>query len=201
MAFNPLTYDLLMAPLEQRRLKRWRREAMARVAPPPGATGWRILDVGVGTGANFPLYPPVAAVTAIDRDPGMLGRARRLSAGRAVDLREMDVMALEFADASFDAALATLVFCEVPDPVAGLREVLRVLKPGAPLAMLEHTRCGHRALDALLSGLTAVTGPLMGEHFDRDTASNARLAGFEGVESRRLGLLVFHLITGAKPAG
>lgn len=175
---------------------------MRVVAPPPGTTTWRILDVGVGTGANFGLYPPDASITAIDRDPAMLGRARQRSRDLPhIDPREMDVMRLEFPDATFDAALSTLVFCEVPDPVAGLREILRVLKPGAPLAMLEHTRSGHRAIDALLSGISAFTAPLLGEHFDRDTASLARLAGFEDVASRYLGLLVFHLITGRRPAG
>jgi len=201
MKFNPILYDLGMAPLERGWLSRWRREAMRLVETVAGAGPPRILDVGVGTGANIGLYPPGAEVTAIDLDPGMLARARERAARRdgPIDLREMDVMQLDFPDSSFDAALTTLVFCEVADPVAGLRELHRVLKPGGRLVMVEHTLTGRPLVDRALAGLTTLTRA-GGEHFDRDTVRNVREAGFEAVEARRLGLLVFHMISARRPA-
>jgi ubiquinone/menaquinone biosynthesis C-methylase UbiE len=87
-----------------------------------------------------------------------------------------DASRLPFRDATFAWAAETLVFCEVPDPVAGLADVARVLRPGAPLVMLEHVRPGGwrgRVADLL----TSVTGPCWGEHFDRDAAGAARQAG------------------------
>ncbi|MBM3273767.1 MAG: class I SAM-dependent methyltransferase [Candidatus Sericytochromatia bacterium] len=197
---NPAIYDFSMGWLERSRLTPWRVQAMARLREALGPDGFRLLDVGVGTGANFGLYPDEASVTAIDADPAMLGRAQeRLGAARRqVELRKMNVMALDIPDASFDAALTTLVFCEVADPLAGLREIRRVLKPGAPLVMLEHTVSGHAWLDAGLRGLSAITAPACGEHFDRETARTVADAGFADVSNDRLGLGVFHLIAARK---
>jgi ubiquinone/menaquinone biosynthesis C-methylase UbiE len=201
-ALNPVIYDLSMGWLERSRLTPWRVQAMERLREARGADEFRLLDVGVGTGANFGLYPAEASVMAIDADPGMLGRAqgRLAAARRPIELREMNVMALDIPDASFDAALTTLVFCEVPDPLAGLREIRRVLKPGAPLVMLEHTVSGRAWLDAVLRGLSAITAPAFGEHFDRDTARSVSDAGFADVSADRLGLGIFHLIVARKAA-
>lgn len=101
---------------------RWRARLWRHASP------GRLLEVGVGTGKNMHYYPPEATVTAVDISPGMLARAARRAArlGRDVRLHLMDVQALEFPDAAFDAAVATFVFCSVPDPVLGLRE----LQPG-----------------------------------------------------------------------
>lgn len=110
------TYDAMEAFTERAAFGAWRQELWAAV--PAG----RVLEVGIGTGKNLPFYPPDAQMTAIDLSERMLERARRRAVGLGVrvDLRLMDVQHLEFADASFDAAVATFVFCSVPDPVAGL---------------------------------------------------------------------------------
>jgi ubiquinone/menaquinone biosynthesis C-methylase UbiE len=87
----------------------------------------RILDAGVGTGRNIPFYPAGAEVVGIDQSPAMLARAerRRASLGGKVELRRLDVTQLDFADASFDAAVATFLFCVLPNELQtpALREI------------------------------------------------------------------------------
>src|SRR5438477_10235140 len=90
-------YDLLDLPFEYARYRHLRPLLFA------GLSG-RILDAGVGTGRNARFYPPGATVAGIDLSPAMLARARRRigEARVPVELRQMDVTRLEFADASFD---------------------------------------------------------------------------------------------------
>ena len=94
-------------------------------------------------------------ITAVDLSPRMLDRARARAAGRgvAVDLREADMQALQFADASFDTAIATCVFCSVPDPALELSELRRVLASGGQLLLLEHVLSGGRLLRPPLRAL------------------------------------------------
>jgi ubiquinone/menaquinone biosynthesis C-methylase UbiE len=132
-----LFYDLLDLPFERRRYRALRPLLFQ------GLTG-RLLDAGVGTGRNFPFYPSNASVVGIDLSPAMLSRAeRRLREATApVELRRMDVTALDFPDATFDAAVATFLFCVLPDElqVAALRELGRVVKPGGRIMLLEYVR-------------------------------------------------------------
>jgi ubiquinone/menaquinone biosynthesis C-methylase UbiE len=129
-------YDILEAPLERLRFAEWRKRLRGRIAGPA------VLEVGVGTGKNFPYYPSGEQVVGIDLSPHMLMRARRKASklDLNVDLREMDVQSLDFPDHCFDTVFATFVFCSVPDPVAGLRELRRVCKPSGRLLLLEHMR-------------------------------------------------------------
>lgn len=167
-------YDRLESLMEKRAFGGWREQLWHQVE------GREILEVGVGTGKNFPYYPPGAAVTAIDLSPGMLrrarDRARRL--GTNVELREMDVQRLVFPDASFDAAVATFVFCSVPYPVAGLKEIFRVLRPGARLYLLEHVLSQKRVIRQTMRALNPVVVRIHGANIDRETATNIRAAGF-----------------------
>lgn len=164
-------YDRLTAPLEHRSFAGWRKRAWAQV--PEAGLG---LEIGAGTGANFPYYPAGARVVATDVSDRMLARARPKPERRRTPLVACSVQALPFRDGTFDWAAETLVFCEVPDPVAGLREMRRVLKPSGGLVMLEHVRPSGwlgRAAD----GLTAVTAPLWGEHFNRTIEAFTGAAG------------------------
>jgi len=114
-----VVYDLMEAFIERTAFAAWRQRLWASV--PAG----RVLEVGVGTGKNLPYYPAGAQVTAIDLSERMLERARRRATdlGVRVDLRLMDAQRLAFPAGAFDAAVATFVFCSVPDPVQGLREL------------------------------------------------------------------------------
>src|SRR5260370_661170 len=104
----------------------------------------RILEAGVGTGRNFPFYPPGSEVVGIDISPAMLSRAerRRHSAATKVELRQMDVTRLSFPDRSFDAAVAAFLFCTLPDElqVARMRELGRVAKHGGFIRCLAYPR-------------------------------------------------------------
>lgn len=173
-------YDVLTAPLERRAFAAWRRQAWDLL--PAAGLG---LEIGVGTGANSPYHPAGATVVAVDVSQRMLSRARRKTEAGGPLLAAADAEWLPFRDRSFGFAAATLVFCEVSDPVRGLAEVRRVLRPGAPLVLLEHVRPSG-ALGRLAGLATRVSAPLWGEHFDRDTAVLAAEAGFEVEEARPL---------------
>lgn len=146
----------------------------------------RVLELGCGTGLNLDYYDwrRVERLDATEPDPYMLTRARTrtagmpLQVGERVSLHEVPAESLPFADATFDAAVCTLVLCTVQDPPQALRETLRVLKPGASLHLVEHVR--GRGLTA---GTQKVLQPAWGWcaagcHLDRDTETALREAGF-----------------------
>ncbi len=150
-----------------------------------------VLEVGAGTGLNFPLYPPekVTRVEAVEPDATMVSYARkRLPLARVpLTLTQATAEALPFADGLFDCAVATLVFCSVGDPVRGFQEMRRVLKPGGTLLLLEHVRAeGHFAI-RLQGLLVPLTTRLAGNcHWNRDTGRSVGEAGFEVRQERRL---------------
>ena len=122
-------YDFLEAPVERFKFATWRRRLLNRIDVERGE---RVLEIGVGTGKNIPYYPEGAKVTAIDLSSRMLERARKRATvlEASVAFHIMDVQHLAFPDRVFDPVFATFVFCSVPDPVAGLKELRRVCKPG-----------------------------------------------------------------------
>jgi len=91
----------------------------------------------------------------------------------------MDAQALAFKDGRFDTVIATFVFCSVPDPVAGLRELRRVLRPDGQLLLLEHVRAEQPLVGALMDLLNPVATRMMGANINRRTVDNVRAAGFE----------------------
>lgn len=141
----------------------------------------RVLELGVGTGANLPLYDPgvTSELVGIDFSPGMLERARTKKCQVPVMLLEMDAQALQFPDASFDTVLATCVFCTVPDPVLGLREARRVCRPGGQVLLLEHVRLDRPVIGPLMDLVDPLVVALIGTHINRRTVENARLAGLQ----------------------
>jgi ubiquinone/menaquinone biosynthesis C-methylase UbiE len=141
----------------------------------------KVLEVGVGTGNNFPYYPPGCEVTAIDFSPGMLARARKkLHLARSpIKLLEMDAQAMDFPDNTFDTVVATCVFCSVPDPVKGLAEVKRVCKPNGKIILLEHVRSESPVIGWLMDVLNPISLHLIGSNINRRTVQNVISAGIQ----------------------
>jgi len=109
--------------------------------------GESVLEVGSGTGLNLPLYPPASRLTGIDLSEEMLDKAVERVQTLAmpnVTLKVMDATSMDFEDDEFDKAVATYTISAVPDPVAVLREMRRVVKPGGVLVILNHFRSERR---------------------------------------------------------
>jgi ubiquinone/menaquinone biosynthesis C-methylase UbiE len=157
---------------EDRRLGPHKRRLFERIR---GAT----LLVAAGTGNDFKFLSPGMHVVAIDISPKMLERAAKKADAYSgtIELHEMDVCALEFPDAAFDTVLTVCTFCSVPNPVAGLRELHRVLKPDGRLLMFEHVRSGIGPLGILMDLMTPITTHF-GPALNRDTVGNVQKAGF-----------------------
>ena len=177
-------YDL-MESLSEKRYYPWRKQLWNLIQ------GTEILEVGVGTGKNMPFYPVGVKLTAIDLTPGMLERARK----RAADLRLHvalkigDVQALEFLDSSFDAIAATYVFCSVANPVMGLKELGRVLKPDGKIYLLEHLRIESEPFGKLMDAINPLVVRMMSANINRRTLDNIQTAGLkiESVQDLAMG--------------
>ena len=117
-----------------------RQAAISHLGLTPNDT---VLEVGIGTGLNLPLYPPACRLTGIDLSSEMLDkaveRAQKLAMPGVV-LKVMDATSMDFGDNEFDSAVATYTISAVPDPIGVLREMRRVVKPGGILVILNHFR-------------------------------------------------------------
>lgn len=168
-------YDLVMGIGERGRVGALRR---AVVGPARG----RVLEIGAGTGLNFPYYQPGAVVIATDPDAGMLQRARSRAREADADilLIQADAQALPFPDAAFDEAVVGLAFCTIPQPARALGELRRILRPHGRLRMLEHVRVDHPAIAGRIQDwLTPVWRRVAGGcHLNRRTAGAVASAGF-----------------------
>lgn len=147
-----------------------------------------VLEIGFGTGANLPFYPPGLRLTGVDLSPRMLavGQDRARELGVDVELVEADAQALPFDDATFDTAVSTLVLCAVPDERAAIAELHRVLRPGARLLLLDHIVSNWWPVSAAQRLVELVSVRTAGEHFTRRPLTMLAAQGFEVVESQRL---------------
>jgi SAM-dependent methyltransferase len=173
-AFTEL-YDRGLKATEEAGLREIREEALA------SATG-RTIDLGAGTGANLPLFPPaVSELVLVEPDPHMLKKLReRLSnAAAPASVVRAGAEALPFEDSSFDTAVFTLVLCTVPAPEAALAEAARVLRPGGRLLFVEHVRADDPGLARWQDRLERPWHFLGdGCHCNRDTAASLGASPF-----------------------
>jgi ubiquinone/menaquinone biosynthesis C-methylase UbiE len=178
-------YDRAMRPLERRLLARLRVRALAEVG---GAA--RLVEVGAGTGANFAHYPPGASGACVEPSAEMLKVARGKERPEGFALVQARAETLPFADATFDAALATLVFCSVESPQKSFAELKRVVRAGGRVVLVEHVR-PRGALGFLFDALSPLAAWLLDDHFNRRTADEARRAGLRvvRVDSHALGIV------------
>ncbi|WP_206812644.1 class I SAM-dependent methyltransferase [Paradesulfitobacterium ferrireducens] len=157
----------------------------------------RVLEVGVGTGKNLAFYHlGCTEFIGIDLSPGMLAKAKERipEAKVSVKLLEMDAQKLEFPDASFDTVVATCVFCSVPDPIKGLKEIKRVCKPEGRIILLEHVRSDSPLLGKIMDILDPLTVRLIGPHINRRTVENVKNAGLKITSVENQHLKIFKLI-------
>ncbi|MCD6060688.1 MAG: ycgJ [Moraxellaceae bacterium] len=156
------------------------REQRAKVVPQ--ASG-RVLEIGIGTGLNLEHYDKARLRELVGLDPNAelkgLARKRAQRAGVEVELVSLSAEGIPFADASFDTVVVTYSLCTIPDPVAALREMRRVLKPGGRLLFCEHGLAPEEGVRRWQRRLTPLWSTLAGGcHLDRDVPALLREAGF-----------------------
>ncbi|MEQ1734906.1 MAG: methyltransferase domain-containing protein [Rhodoglobus sp.] len=188
------TYDRKIASFERGPLRGGREWLGERASE-------RVLEVAIGTGRNLPHYGPSVTLTGIDLSPAMLSRARQVGAdlGRDVDLQTGNAEQLPFADESFDTVVCALSLCTIPDPIAAIGEMKRVLVPGGRLLLIDHVGSSWPPILAAQWLLERITIPAAGEHFTRRHRAGVTAAGFEIVESERLKAGTIERIHARKP--
>lgn len=198
---NGRIYDALTCRIERRVFGPLRA---ALLAPLRG----RIVDVGAGTGANFPYYARGANVIALEPDPGMGRRAahRIAAAAATIELRAETDAGLENLEAgSVDAVVYTLGLCTISDPMRTLERARRVLKPAGTIVVLEHVRgtgWAARFQNAIAPAWACAFG---GCRLNQDTRALLERAGLDtrAVAPHRIGALspVADLIVGVATRG
>ena len=144
-------YDFFMNPLEKKKFKRIRKELLSQ------ATG-SVLELGSGTGINFPFYNEAATVTAIEPSQHMIERSlsKHKHAVVPIEIVQASAEELPFAADTFDTVVATLVFCTIPNPEKAIVEMKRVCKPGGKILLFEHVKMQNQFLSSLQDWLTPV---------------------------------------------
>ncbi|ARF13342.1 class I SAM-dependent methyltransferase [Sporosarcina ureae] len=184
----PKIYDMAMKPLEVTRFKKVRTELIRN------AQG-NVLEIGSGTGINFPYYQQAKHVTAIEPNPQMSRRAMRRGRNGHVPitLYEADAESLPFADHTFDTVISTLVFCTIPNPLLALKEIQRVSKRDATILFFEHVKMKQPKLAKAQDLLNPLWEKVCdGCQLNRDTLSMIENSGIyvEDIESLYEGLFL-----------
>ncbi len=183
-------YDILKAPMELL-FSKWRREFLSK-------TSGRVLEVGIGTGKSIPFYPESVDLTGIDISSKMVEiTEKRLRKHPRPNTRiiQMDVEEMEFPDNVFDTVVAACVFCSVPNPVKGLKEIKRVCRNGAKVLMLEHVRSHNKIMGKFMDIMNPLPLHIIGDNINRRTYENLLKAGFrpEQIEVKNLWLDIVKL--------
>lgn len=175
--FQARCYDLFMDRMDVAGGEEHRRRLVEEA-------GGKVLEIGAGTGKNFPLYGAAERLVALEPDPAMRARARGAARKSRVpvEMVEGDAMALPFGEGSFDTVVFSLVLCTVPDPERVLAEARRVLRPGGALRFYEHVRAQEPRLARWQDRLERPWRWVgRGCHPNRETAAAVEAAGFGAV--------------------
>jgi ubiquinone/menaquinone biosynthesis C-methylase UbiE len=146
-----------------------------------------VVEIGYGSGLNQPHLPPeVRSVAALE--PSLvalgLGAGRRAASGVPVTVAGNDAQQIPLPDDSFDAALSTWTLCGIPDPLAALREVCRVLRPGGVLHFVEHGLAPDDAVVRWQRRANALNKRLAGCVLDRDVGALLAASGLDVLSVR-----------------
>lgn len=184
-----LFYDFI----RQGDMRRWKQVQLDFFSPLKG----KMLYVGIGPGPEIVNFPPGLDIYAIDLNQKMMQLARKRAENYRgkVHLLNMDAETLAFPDRTFDCVLTVCVFCTVANPIQGLKELKRVLKPGGKLYMFEHVLSKNPIYALPLKIMSLFTTRLSGTHLDRDTISNVLKAGFTLESDRNVYLDIVKMIT------
>jgi len=166
-------YDLIEKPMESMAMGKWREKLIKRIE------GERILEVGIGTGKNIQYYPEKLDVTGIDFSENMLEKAKnKVKDKRNIKLLKMDAQKMDFNDNTFDTIITSCVFCSVPDPILGLKEIRRVCKNNGKIIMLEHMRSNNEVVGRFMDIFNFIPLNIWGANINRKTIENLNQAGF-----------------------
>lgn len=159
-----------------------RQVARQRGKVVPLASG-RVLEVGIGTGLNLPHYDRSRIERLVGLDPAVemhrMARKRMARAGIEVLMIASSAEAIPARDASFDTVVMTYTLCSIPDPVAALREMRRVLAPGGQLLFCEHGRAPEAGVRRWQSRLDRYWPAIAGGcHLSRDVPALLAQSGF-----------------------
>ena len=169
----PLIYDVAMKPLEKNRIQKVRKQLV-------GDADGRVLEIGSGTGLNFPYYRNATRVDAIEPNPLMSAKSIKRIRTALVPINMYIAKAedLPFDDDTFDTVVATLVFCTIPDPAKALQEIRRVSKQGAKILLFEHVRMNSDILGKTQDVLTPLWKKAFdGCHLNRNTLELLKQSG------------------------
>jgi ubiquinone/menaquinone biosynthesis C-methylase UbiE len=165
-----------------------------------------VLEIGAGSGASLEYYSPEAYVVATEIDLSRIQTLADKARSRGVKARVLpvaaDALRLPFAGASFDGLACNLALCTISDPLLALKEIQRVLKPGAPVRLLEHVRSEGALRARLQDTLAPLWGRMAGGcRLNQDTERLVRESGLvvEQVELRNGLLLPMKLIWARSP--
>lgn len=187
-------YESFAARAAERRWGQYKRELFASMEG-------SVLFLAAGTGLDFQFFPPGRTVVAIDVSERMLQRAavRARHYRGAIHLHQMNVRQLAFRDSSFDQVFTSCTFCSVSEPLEGLRQIRRVLRPQGTLRMFEHTGSHWFPFSAMLHACTPLSRRF-GPEMNRPTVRTVLQAGFKVCRVERHYLDILKSIEARKPA-
>ncbi|MBW2421375.1 MAG: class I SAM-dependent methyltransferase [Deltaproteobacteria bacterium] len=166
-------FDLMAGYGPEKRWEPTKREFFSRMGD------GQILFLAVGTGLDIQFFPEGKSITGIDISDRMLDKARPRADAYSgeIELQQMDVHDMPFAEGQFDQVFTSCTFCSVPNPIEGLAALRRVMKSDGELHMFEHTGSRYFPFSLMMNLMTPLSRRF-GPEMNRPTVENVRAAGF-----------------------